>query len=168
MIFNVKQNFLALAIFSCAAAFIGCTSTSSKPVIQANAKPPATTESKTTETVNGGNGSIETKTVQKTTIETKDGEPLKTTYESTTDLTASSGEEIGVPECDEYIAKYEACMNDKAPEAARAAMQSTLDQMRKSWKQVAEHPQAKASLAAGCKQSREISKQSMSAYACDW
>src|SRR5436853_4583400 len=37
---------------------------------------------------------------------------------------APSGEKIGVAECDDYIAKYEACVNSKVPEAQRAAMKT--------------------------------------------
>ncbi|MCY7344853.1 MAG: hypothetical protein LH614_01430 [Pyrinomonadaceae bacterium] len=156
MTFKLQQNFLAIITISCAAAFVGCASMSNKPIEQANtAKPPATIESKTTETINKGAGNVETKTVKTTTIETKDGEPNKTTHENSTNLTASSGDKIGVPECDEYIEKYEACVKGKVPEAARGLMQSSIEQMRKSWKQVAAQPQAGAALAGGCKQARE-------------
>ena len=33
--------------------------------------------------------------------------------------TVSAGEKIGVPECDDFIAKYDACVSSKVPEAAR-------------------------------------------------
>ena len=47
----------------------------------------------------------------------------------------SSGEKIGIAECDEYIAKYEACTGN-VPEAGRAAYKSALDQTRASWKRL--------------------------------
>lgn len=81
---------------------------------------------------------------------------------------ASTDDKTGVPECDEYIAKYEACVFSKVPEANRAVYQAPFDQMRKSWKDAATSPQAKAGLAIGCKQALETAKQSFAAYGCEW
>ncbi len=67
--------------------------------------------------------------------------------------TESMGDKIGVPECDEYIAKYEACIKGKVPEAARAAMQSSFDTARKSWKDMAATTQGKAGLASSLQDS---------------
>jgi hypothetical protein len=84
--------------------------------------------------------------------------PAKTT-------TAASGEKIGVPECDEYIAKYEACAG-KVPEAGRAAYNSALQQARASWKKLAENPATKSSLAAACKQATEAQAAAWKTYGC--
>src|ERR1043165_4806526 len=70
----------------------------------------------------------------------------------TTSTTTSAGDKIGIAECDDFIAKYEACVSGKVPEAARASYQSALKQWRKSWKKLAENPQTKGTLAAACKQ----------------
>jgi hypothetical protein len=78
---------------------------------------------------------------------------------------ASSGEKIGVPECDEYIAKYEACAR-KVPEAGRAAYNSALEQARASWKKLAANPATKASLAAACKQATEAQAAAWKTYGC--
>src|SRR5437588_686465 len=43
---------------------------------------------------------------------------------------ASTGEKIGVPECDDFIAKYDACVSSKVPEAARAQYKNALAQWR--------------------------------------
>ncbi len=168
MIFKLKQNLSALAIFIGVAALIGCGSTSSKTTESANAKPAATIETRTTETAGKGNVVVETTTGKKTTIEGKDGEPSTTIYDNSTKSTASSADKVGVAECDEYIEKYDACVTGKVPEAARAAMRSSIEQMRQLWKSAAANPQAKAALAGGCKQALETTKQSMSSYACAW
>ena len=84
--------------------------------------------------------------------------PAKTT-------TASSGDKIGVPECDEYIAKYEACAG-KVPEAGRAAYNSALEQARAAWKKAAENPATKSSLAAACKQATEAQAAAWKTYGC--
>jgi len=80
--------------------------------------------------------------------------------------TASSGQKIGVAECDAYIAAYEACVNDKVPAASRAQFNASLAQLRKSWHDLAANPQTRASLAQACKTAHDQAKQSMKAYGC--
>lgn len=82
--------------------------------------------------------------------------------------TAASGDKIGIPECDDYIAKYESCIKGKVPEAARATLESSLKTARENWKKAAENPQSKASLAAACKQATDAAAASMKAYGCTW
>jgi len=88
-----------------------------------------------------------------------------TTPASTTSTTASANK-IGVPECDEYIAAYDACVSGKVPEVARAQYKTALDQMRTSWKKLADNPQTKPSLAAACKQATEQARTAMKSYNC--
>jgi hypothetical protein len=85
-----------------------------------------------------------------------------------TSTTASTGDKIGVPECDEYIVKYEACISGKVPEAARATFKNSLETMRTTWKKAAETPQGKAALAQGCKQALDSAKTSLASYNCTW
>ena len=80
--------------------------------------------------------------------------------------TASSSDSIGVAECDAFIKSYEACVKDKVPEAARAQFNSTLAQWRKSWRDAAQNPQTRGTLAAACKAQIDAAKQSMKAYNC--
>jgi hypothetical protein len=81
---------------------------------------------------------------------------------------AASGDAVGVPECDEYLTKYEKCVTEKVPEAARPQLKQSVETMRTSWKQAASNPVAKASLAQGCKQALETAKTAMGAYGCTW
>jgi Meckel syndrome type 1 protein len=85
-----------------------------------------------------------------------------------TGTTASSGDKIGIPECDDFLAKYEACVTSKVPEAARAAYQSSLKQWKDSWKQMAANPQTKGALAAACKSAREQQETALKSYGCTW
>jgi hypothetical protein len=78
---------------------------------------------------------------------------------------SSTGDKIGVAECDDFIAKYEACAS-KVPEMARAQYQSALKQWRESWKRLAENPSTKGSLAAACKQAAEQQAASWKMYGC--
>jgi hypothetical protein len=87
--------------------------------------------------------------------------PAKTT-------TASSGEKIGVPECDDFITKYDACVSDKVPEASRAQFKSAVDQWRSSWKKLADNPATKGTLAAACKQAAAQQEAALKQYGCTW
>jgi curli biogenesis system outer membrane secretion channel CsgG len=89
-----------------------------------------------------------------------------TTTTKTEPTTTSSGDKIGIAECDEYIAKYEAC-TPKVPEVGRAAYKSGLDQTRASWKKLADNPQTKASLAAACKQALATQASVWKGYGCE-
>lgn len=73
---------------------------------------------------------------------------------------------IGVAECDDYLAKYEACVADKVPEAARASLEASLDATRAAWAQAVATPGGRDSLAAACKSMHESSRPSMQAYGC--
>jgi hypothetical protein len=87
---------------------------------------------------------------------------------ATTTTTASTGDKIGVAECDDFIAKYEACINGKVPETARATVKAQLDAMRTAWRQAAATPQGKAGLAQGCKMAQDQARASMGTYGCTW
>jgi hypothetical protein len=80
----------------------------------------------------------------------------------------SGASEFGVPECDDYIKKYLACIDSKVPETARAMVRQGLDQTKASWKQAASTPEGKQGLAMGCKQATETAKTAMAAYGCTW
>jgi hypothetical protein len=81
---------------------------------------------------------------------------------------AAAGDSVGIPACDEYITKYEKCLNDKVPEASRGPMKDAFAQTRASWKTMAADPLTKASLADACKQATDAAKASMSAFGCDF
>ena len=88
------------------------------------------------------------------------------TSNTNTASTAAAGDKIGVEECDDYIAKYEACISAHVPEASRAAMKTAFEQSRAAWRQAASTPQGKASLAQACKTARDAAKQATAAYGC--
>jgi hypothetical protein len=85
---------------------------------------------------------------------------------STPATTASTGEKIGVADCDAFIAAYESCVSNKVPEVARAQFKTAVEQWRTSWRQLAANPNTKATLATACKQAADQAKISMKAYNC--
>ena len=79
---------------------------------------------------------------------------------------AASGDKIGVAECDDYLAKLDACVNSKVPEPARAQYKTSMEQTRASWRSLAANPQTKASLAAACKTASESAAATYKAFGC--
>lgn len=73
-------------------------------------------------------------------------------------VTRTSGEKIGVPECDAFLAAYEDCVFSKAPEATRANYKAAIEHWRFTWKKLAANPTTKATLAQQCKQAIEQAK----------
>jgi hypothetical protein len=76
-------------------------------------------------------------------------------------------EEIGIAECDEYIRKYEACL-EKVPGEAEARFRNSLDAQRKQWRAASKDPFARDGIADQCRSAMATAKQSMSAYGCEF
>lgn len=79
---------------------------------------------------------------------------------------APAGDAIGIAECDDYLTKYEACLADKVPEAARAALQQSLTATRDGWRQAAATEAGKDALKAACVSARDMARTSLQAYGC--
>ena len=88
------------------------------------------------------------------------------TTPAATSPVSASAEKIGVPECDEFITAYEACVSGKVPEAQRAQYKTGIEQWRSSWRKLASNPATKPTLAAVCKQSAAQARASMTSYGC--
>lgn len=82
---------------------------------------------------------------------------------STPSTNATTG--TGVAACDDYLAKYEACLAAKVPAAAQAALKQSLATTRDVWKQTLATG-GKDALAASCEMARNASRPSMQAYGC--
>lgn len=80
---------------------------------------------------------------------------------------ATTGDSIGIPECDEFLAKYHACLTNKVPQETRATLAQSFDQMRSAWRATASTADGKAGLAVVCTQARQASKAAMGAYGCE-
>ena len=83
--------------------------------------------------------------------ETTDNSNTAAGNSNRTASTAPAGDKIGIPECDDFIAKYDACVSTKVPEAARASFKTAVDQWRAAWKKAADDPATRSTLAAACK-----------------
>jgi hypothetical protein len=96
------------------------------------------------------------------------GTPTTTATTTPASTTPASGDKIGVAECDDFLAKYEACVSGKVPAQAKVQFEQSLAQWRKSWRDAAATPQGKASLGQACKMISDQTKQSMKPYGCDF
>lgn len=116
-----------------------------------------------------GCGKTETGNSNSNSPATSSGDkPTTATSTPATAAAPSSGEKIGIPECDDFITKYDACVAGKVPEAQRAQYQTALKQWRDTWRELAKNSLTKSTLAAACKQAAEQAKTSMKEYNCNF
>ena len=99
---------------------------------------------------------------------TQSAKPIAASPTPATSTASASSDNIGVPECDDFIAKYEACVSNKVPEMVRAQYQASLKQWKESWKKLAENPQTKPSLVAACKQAAEQQAAALKSFGCNF
>ena len=112
-------------------------------------------------------GCSTTETNTNTNTNTASGTTDKPATASTpaTAAASTSGGDVGVAECDEYIKKYESCTG-KVPEMVRAQYENAGKQLRDQWKKLADNPQTRGSLAAACKQATEQQAAAWKMYGC--
>lgn len=94
--------------------------------------------------------------------------PAATVAPATTAPPAATASEFGVPECDNYMKSWLACVDSKVPEAMRGTYKTAIEQSKAQWMQAASTPQGKAGLAMACTQSLAATKQALAAYNCTW
>jgi len=81
---------------------------------------------------------------------------------------ASSDDKIGVPECDDFIAKYDACVSNKVPEVVRAQYKDAIARWRTEWRKQANDPATRGHLAAACKQAAEQQNAALKSFGCSF
>jgi hypothetical protein len=82
---------------------------------------------------------------------------------------SGGGEKIGVPECDDFIAKYEACISDHVPAAQRTQYKENIEGYSRAWRQqIAANPDVKAGLPAACKRHLEQARITMKQFGCEF
>lgn len=79
---------------------------------------------------------------------------------------AGSGDKIGVAECDDYLAKMQACLT-KLPAQAKQTWDSSYQQYKDQWRKAASTAEGRAQLAQGCKTAMESAK-ALKSLGCDF
>ena len=80
--------------------------------------------------------------------------------------TGAGAQQVGIAVCDDFLAKYEACVSGKVPAAQQSTFKASVDQVRKAWIDAAKNPQTKAALESSCKQTADQLKASLTPYGC--
>ena len=81
--------------------------------------------------------------------------------------TTSSSEKIGIPECDDFIAKYNACISDHVPEAKKGEYKENIDAFARTWKQLMTNSDQKT-VAAACKRHSDLARENMKPFGCEF
>jgi hypothetical protein len=79
---------------------------------------------------------------------------------------ASAQEQMGVPACDTFIAKYEACISTKVPAEHQPQFRQTIAQMRSAITPMASSAPDQA--ASVCRQIEGVVKQQTAPMNCTW
>jgi len=74
---------------------------------------------------------------------------------------------VGVPECDEFLAKYEHCIREVMSPDMQSGMLQAMDQMRESFRNMLEVNEPGV-VAKSCAQIDDVASQSMRAMGCAW
>lgn len=79
---------------------------------------------------------------------------------------STTGDNIGVPECDDFITKYDACVSNKVPEMVRAQYKDAIARWRTEWRRMANDPATRGQLATACKQAAEQQSAALKSFGC--
>jgi len=79
----------------------------------------------------------------------------------------TSSEKIGIPECDDFIAKYNTCISDHVPEAKKAEYKENIDAFARTWKQLMANSD-KNTVAAACKRHSDMARENMKPFGCEF
>jgi hypothetical protein len=77
---------------------------------------------------------------------------------------------VGIPECDEYLFKFQRCMDEKAPAAHRSILEADFETLRESWVKDADqaNDQARRALGVACKNMLVGVSRALTSYGCTW
>jgi hypothetical protein len=77
-------------------------------------------------------------------------------------------EKIGIPECDEFVAKYEACITDHVPEAKQRQYRENIQAWVKLWRQRMVEAAPREVVVEACKNHIIASRESMKSFGCEF
>ena len=80
----------------------------------------------------------------------------------------ASAEKIGIPECDEFVAKYEACITDHVPEAKQRQYRENIQAWAKLWRQRMVSSTPRDVVIGACKNHIIASREAMKSFGCEF
>jgi hypothetical protein len=84
-----------------------------------------------------------------------------------TAMPVCADEKVGVPVCDDFLVKYEACIATLRPER-QEKLKGNVEQLRKSWKALAGDQAMSAKLAPLCTQVADGTRTNAIGKTCKW
>jgi hypothetical protein len=78
----------------------------------------------------------------------------------------ATAQEIGIPVCDDFILRYETCIETRIPDNARAQFTETLTQWRLQLKSLAGDIDNELTLTGQCNQMIEEARASLAGFGC--
>ena len=73
---------------------------------------------------------------------------------------------VGILQCDDYLAKVNTCIHERAPADQRAALAAEAHQMFTTWKEAAANPEHRATLPQACSITHDVEKEELARYGC--
>ena len=75
---------------------------------------------------------------------------------------------VGVLACDEYLFKFQRCMDDRAPADQRPLLEASLESMRRSWVQAAHNEAGRRALGVACRTALDTVRKVLAGFSCSW
>lgn len=75
---------------------------------------------------------------------------------------------LGIPECDEYIAKFQSCIEKQIPDLAKLPLQMGFQKAIGEWKKTAAFPEKRSELGPACALAMDASKKATQRFQCQW
>ncbi|WP_439573259.1 hypothetical protein [Phreatobacter sp.] len=83
-------------------------------------------------------------------------------------VAAAALDQIGIPECDRFISRYEACVTTKVPATHRVTFSQQVAQLRTSWRALAENPDNRAQLEQICRTQGAQMRRGLEPFGCEF
>lgn len=77
-------------------------------------------------------------------------------------------EKIGIPECDEFVAKYEECISDHVPAEKQRQYRENIQAWSKLWRQRMVSSTPREAVVAACKRHIIATRESMKSFGCEF
>jgi hypothetical protein len=84
------------------------------------------------------------------------------------DAGAASSSNIGIAECDEYVAKVHRCIADHVPGDRKKSLEGSLARNRRAWTAMAANPGTRPALGQSCQLALHGVQTTMQRFSCNW
>lgn len=75
---------------------------------------------------------------------------------------------IGILQCDQYLTKVRACIDQHVPASRRAALANETRQLFATWREAANDPQQRSTLPQACAVNLDVATEQMAEFGCSF